>query len=267
MIKPALHVMFGGSAASSLRQALSDARRKDRIVYFDDDFSFGPINPSDPEARARWVDEHLGVSNWHAVTAETATVMAASHSTATKPVAWISRRDTKFYAGFAEWLWRLGNKPCDIIDITNLTIDVPKRNDRLCHRLAVSPSLLGPGQFIEYGLLDMATPLEEKTREQYLLLWRRLKTENAPLRVLNGLDLVSAPVDFFDPLILSRASTEWQKMLRLLGETLIKSWEGDLHQVGDMVLASRIRALVTSGHLEARGDVFQMRDCELRLRR
>ena len=52
--KPMLHIVFGESAAGTLRLALRQANRDDEVLSFNDDLSFGPINPPVPVARAAW---------------------------------------------------------------------------------------------------------------------------------------------------------------------------------------------------------------------
>jgi len=55
-------------------------------------------------------------------------------------------------------------------------------------------------------------------------------------------------------------------MARIVGEALDASAEGDVYQVGDLVLTSRLIHLAKAGALEWRGELGQMRGCELRRR-
>ena len=80
MTKPVLHVVFGPSAAATLRQALAKAGREDGVVCPYDNLSFGPINGAGAEARIRWVTEELGVAEWDEVVAYTEPFIAASLS-------------------------------------------------------------------------------------------------------------------------------------------------------------------------------------------
>lgn len=261
-----MHILFGDSAAGCLRQALAKVEREDRVTCLSDSFEFGPINPPDAMARARWVDEELGVANWHEVAMQTETAIAASLAGGIRPIAWLSRRDAHWYAGFLEWLSRLDDAPCDVIDLTDLMVRGRTRNEKPAPpSLAISPSTLDPDQIVEAGLFDMSTPLASSARNQYRALWRDLRAENAPLRIVGSEGLVSVPITFFDPVVVSSATSDWRKMARVLGEALVQSWEGDLRPVGDLVLAARIRVLAECGHLEWRADLFEMRHCEIRL--
>ena len=78
-----LHVVFNPSAAGSLRQALDLAGRDEIVIGLFDDFSFGPISSSDPDVRARWVEDVLGFS-WGDVVVENAPFLAASRSAAAR---------------------------------------------------------------------------------------------------------------------------------------------------------------------------------------
>ena len=254
--------MFGSSAAATLRKALASAGRKEAVVTLDDTFSFGPINPPGDRLRAQWVKTELGCDDWDEIVSQTEPFMAASLSPHVKPIAWISRRSAHDYANFLEWLWRLGNAPCEIVDVTDL---------RLASRIdgtkywVISPALIPPQQFIENGLLDSATPLLDGDRQHYHEEWQRLRDENAPLRVIENGALVSAPLNYFDELVVSSARPEWRKFYHVVGQALGSFHDSDAYSVGDLVLASRLQVLIAAGHLEARGDPTDLRNYEVRL--
>ena len=58
--------------------------------------------------------------------------------------------------------------------------------------------------------------------------------------------LVSAPADVFDALLLERATKDWRKVARVVAETMGHNMEPYI-QVGDLMLLSRIVALVDQG--------------------
>ena len=256
--------MFGASAAASLRKGLAQAGRKEKVVCLFDDFSFGPINPPDPLARIHWADIQLGCSDWAAVVAATQPFLAASLSGDVHPVAWYSRRDAREYSNFLWWLSQLNYGQCDAIDLTDLKITRPGYEGQGAESTSVvSASLLLPKELID--LIDTSCLLPSDRRCRYVNDWIRLTNEDAPLRVLDKMNLVSAPITFFDELLLSCADHSFRKMARVVGTALAKVWESDLHQAGDIVLAARVRALVEAGALESRGDLAEMRFCEVRL--
>jgi hypothetical protein len=105
-------------------------------------------------------------------------------------------------------------------------------------------------------------------RERHHGLWRRLRVEDAPLRVIDADGLRSAPITFFDQQLLSFAKASWQKPARIIGEA-IAEWVGSpmepYFQAGDGILAVRVFALVEAGVLEGRGDLTDIRQSDVRL--
>jgi Domain of unknown function (DUF1835)/Protein of unknown function len=208
-----LHIVFNPSAAGSLRDALRQAGRDERVVSLFDSLSFGPINPPDPELRRTWVEEELGYTAWEEVVGEATSFWPEALSISNRRIAWLSRRSAQEYAGFLEWLWRLGKEPIEVIDLTDVMVAGSKNGPNTPH-LAISLGILPPYQILENDLLDRREELTSILRAQYRELWGRLRAENAPLRVLSRGELVSAPLSFFDPLLLSCATPEWQKAAR-----------------------------------------------------
>src|SRR5262245_13506758 len=145
MTKQPLHVLFSDSAAGSVREALAKIGRLDRVIALHDSFEFGPINPPDPIARAKWVSEELGVDGWDEVAEQTRAVTAECLADQARLIAWISRRDAHNYAGFLEWLSRLGDVSCEVVDVTDLMVSGRLRDGKSDPpSLAVSPAALSP---------------------------------------------------------------------------------------------------------------------------
>jgi hypothetical protein len=128
----------------------------------------------------------------------------------------------------------------------------------------MSLGMLNPDRIGRDKLWDLAEPLQQTTRRRYRDLWQRLRSENAPLRVIAGGELVSAPISFFDTQLMSYVTNDWQKVARVIGQTLVA--EMDVIQVGDIVLAARVRAMAQSGLLEIQGkSALEMHDSLVRL--
>jgi Protein of unknown function/Domain of unknown function (DUF1835) len=256
------HVVFSSTAAGLLRQALQQADRGGRVVSLDDCLSFGPINPPDPALRIGWVEKELGYTGWEEVVGAATSFWPEALSRDHRKIAWFSRRSAQEYAGFLEWLWRLGEEPAEVIDLTDVLL-AGSGSGPIRQRLAISLGMLSPHLILENDLFDRAEILTPVLRTRYEELWRHLKAENGPLRVLSEGELVSAPLSFFDPLLVSYATPQWKKAARIIGEALVHDLE--THQTGDLVLSARVRALAEAGRLEARGDLANIRKGELRL--
>jgi hypothetical protein len=263
----ARHVVFSTSAAIDLRKALAQIGRRDRVVALYDDLSFGPIDPPDPVLRAQWVKMELGYEDWGEIDSHVQKFWKAALSDRHRRIAWMSRRSAHDYAGFLEFVSRLGDSPCEVVDLTEATV-LERHKDREppARRLAICLAIMSAHDIVENNLLDQAHALTEQMRADYLARWTMLRSENAALRVLDAdLQLRSAPISFFDQQLLSCASHRWLKSARIIGDTLMKCSDGGRHQIGDVVLAARLRSLVEAGILEGQGDLLQIRFSEVRL--
>jgi protein-disulfide isomerase-like protein with CxxC motif len=124
--------------------------------------------------------------------------------------------------------------------------------------------MLNPDRISRDKLWDLAEPLQQTTRRRYRDLWQRLRSENAPLRVIADGELVSAPISFFDTQLMSYVTNDWQRVARVIGQTLVA--EMDVVQVGDIVLAARVSAMAQSGLLEIQGkSALEMHNSLVRL--
>lgn len=267
MTQTTLHVVFTSSGGGCLRQALKDAGRDDQVIACLDNLSFGPINPPDSSLRAKWVENELRWTEWDVVTALSEQFWHEALSPDHRKVAWLSRRSTMEYAGFLEWLWRLGDQPCEIIDLTDLKVfRGHEQGPPMPAALAVSLGILSPKHINDHHLFDQAKALPATARSEYRTLWRQLRAKNAPLRVLADDTLVSAPISFFDALVMSHVTDQWRKVARVVGHALYSQMDDCIFQTGDLFLASRINALVEAGRLELQGrSALEMRYSEVRL--
>jgi hypothetical protein len=255
-----MHVAPGYSAGGSLRMAVEASDRTDNVIPFFDDLSCGPIDSDDPSARFDWwgsiYDGFPGNDRderfWVRLDAST------DHL-----VVWFSRHSAMEYAFFLALTDRLGDRPFHIIDVTGIQLPITRPRDM--------PRLSRPKQAVSIIteseltlLLGTERPITAQEREDAVRRWRRLRSENAPFRIVTETGLVSAPADVFDNLLLEHATKEWRKVARVIGDTMGHNMEPYI-QAGDMMLLTRIVALVESGRLIAHGDPWRMRQCEVRL--
>ncbi len=262
-----LHVVFNPSAAAGLRPALQKAERKDQVVALFDDLSFGPINPPDPKTRATWVDAHLGYSGWEEMDDENNHFWATALGGEGRRVVWVSKRSSQEYAGFLEFVWRLGERSCEVVDLTDVMISGRgEPSTTISPSPAVTLAILLPDVILENRLLDRTEDLTPAMRNEYRALWRSLCADDSALRVADGRGgLTSAPISFFDDQLRRSATDEWRGAARIVGDILERYWSDTVIQTGDLVLVSRLRALVAAGLLVARGDLSDIQAVEVRL--
>jgi Protein of unknown function/Domain of unknown function (DUF1835) len=262
-----LHIVFTPSGAGSLRQALANAGRDDQVISSFDHLGFGPINPLDLLLRSKWVENELGWTGWDGIARDSEQFWREALVPGHRKVAWLSRRSAMEYAGFLEWLWRMGDTPCEVVDLSEVKISRgPEHSPPPPPVLAMSLGILSSDIICRDKLWDLAEPLPPAARERYRYLWQELRSENAPLRVIDGDRLVSAPISFFDTRLMSYVTNDWQKVAMVIGKTLAAEIDDEVLQVGDIVLAARIDAMVESGLLEIQGEsALEMHDSLVRL--
>lgn len=255
--KPTLHVVFN---AAELGRALSVLGRSERVIGFPDNLSFGPIDPPSAALRQGWIEDKLGYE-FKGIVQEVDLFWAEVTSPDVLPVVWVSRCDAQEYAGFLEFVWRIGDAPFRVIDVTMLEYANLRGEPILARSLGVIPA----HAIVAAGLPDRQTTLSRRAIEAYRETWRSLKRDNAPLRVVDETGLVSAPIDFFDNRIVSRATEDWQSGARVVGEAMVSISEGPFgHQISDLVLFARVGALGETGVLEIEGDRSDMRETRVR---
>ncbi|RWH74621.1 DUF1835 domain-containing protein [Mesorhizobium sp.] len=253
-----LHVAPGHSAGGSLRHAIRSSGRTDDVISFPDNLSCGPIDSQEPSARARW-----WASIYDEYDVDFDGFWKQIMSTSDRLVVWVGRHSAQEHAFFLALVDRLGDRPYDIIDVTGLQMPLIRPDGK--QRLSSPIQAVSLMSETELALLfGTERAMTRQEREEAARRWRSLKSENAPFRIVADSGLVSAPIDVFDELLLERASKDWRKVARVIADTMGHNMEPYI-QVGDMMLLTRIVALVDQGKLMAHGDPWLMRKCEVRL--
>jgi uncharacterized protein DUF3658/uncharacterized protein DUF1835 len=262
--KPTIHVVFTMSAAASIRQAFEQIGRRERVIGLPDNLGFGPIDAPNGVSRQEWVGHWLGY-DWDEVVQMTALFWAEATSRETFPVAWMSRGDAGEYAGFLEFIWRMAGAPFRVVDATG--VEVAQSHGRPGSLVASCLSLLNPTQIVEARLHDQQRALPSEEIAGYREKWRKLRAENAPIRVVDENGLVSAPITHFDAVILSCVSDDWQKGARVAGTTMGKLMDTPFDRCpSDLILWARVCALGDDGILEIAGGQSEMRGALVRIR-
>lgn len=223
--KPTIHIVFTMSSAGGVRLALDKVGCAERVIGFPDNLSFGPINPPSASLRQQWVERSLGY-DWDEVVSMGDLFWAEATSLDTFPVAWWSRHDAKEYSGFLEFVWRMADAPFRVVDAT---VAIARHGQPGTYALS-SLSLANPTQIEEAHLPDRQRMLQGHEIEDYRAKWLRLRGENAPLRIVDETGLVSAPFSYFDDVVLSSASAEWQKGSRVVGNAMAMLMDRPLDQ-------------------------------------
>jgi Domain of unknown function (DUF1835) len=168
MTQTVLHFVFTPSGSGCLVQALRKAGRDDQVIVSVDDLSFGPIDPPASALRARWAAGELGQSDWRDIADSSERLWDESRFPDNRKVVWLTRRSAMEYAGFLEGLWRLGDAPCEVVDLTEVRISRrPEQGPPRPPALAMSLGMLHPDTICENSLWDLAEPLQPTERNRY----------------------------------------------------------------------------------------------------
>jgi uncharacterized protein DUF3658/uncharacterized protein DUF1835 len=262
------HIVFGDAGAIELRDALRQLERDDRVLEFPDNLSFGPIAPSDPATRAQWVADELDAPDWRAIVPQVEAFWTAALAGDARHIVWFSRRVTRDYTGFLDYLWWIGDRPCDVVDLTETMVPVRGSDGAVRgSRRAICTGLLDAYQFLDANLFAQATPLADDIRRRYRTQWEELRAENAALRVVTPeLRLVSAPLNQFDDALLKQMQHRFLKAARVIGHAMMEQWDRDIIDVDDFFLSRRLLMLARAGVIESQGDLRHIRFSEVRVR-
>jgi hypothetical protein len=254
-----LHVAPGDSAGGSLREALRLAGCQQEVLSFPDDLSCGPIAWGTSRERAAWW--------WHLHESRLEDDFEAFwlqvETTSKRLVVWFGRHSASELAFFLALADRLGERPYDIVDVTNLqgTFTRPDGTSGVAQPIG-AVGIVPTDQLVLQ--LKTARPISPQEASDAGRLWQHLRTQNAPLRVVTPTGLASAPIDHFDSSILEQAAQEWRSAAYVIGSTMAHNCEPYM-QVGDVMLLARLVALIEERKLLADGDPWDMRACRVRL--
>jgi hypothetical protein len=262
-----LHIVFGEAGTANLREALTLLGRADRVIAFPDDLSFGPIVPSDAASRAQWISKELIDDGWNEIVPYVEQFWREALADGPRHVVWFSRRVARDYTGFLEYLRRVGERPCDLVDLTEALIARrDQRGQAMRDRRALALGLLYAHDIVDSDLLARATPLSDDARRRYRADWDRLQQENAALRIVTpDLTLESVPITHFDVELLKHVEGRFLKSARVIGAVLAQFWDADIFNLSDFFLARRLLTLARAGVIESRGDLTRIRFSEVRL--
>ncbi|MBR1219549.1 DUF1835 domain-containing protein [Bradyrhizobium sp. U87765 SZCCT0131] len=249
-----IHILPSVSAGIELRHALQLVARDDEVLSFCDDLSCGPIDTNVPSSRANWWNQFhdglaLGDDRPESCEHDLCEFWRRATAPGLRRIVWFGRHSALELAFFLAWTERLGEMPCEIIDVTESGPTVLSR--------PVEAVSIVPAEALRL-LFGTERPMMREEIDENRRRWQRLQGENAPFRVVTERGLVSASADHFDALLLSHATSDWQEIRRVVGHALGTSSE-PYFQVGDLMLRARVVALVNEGRLLADGDSWDWR--------
>ncbi|KVV48129.1 hypothetical protein WT27_04320 [Burkholderia territorii] len=251
-----IHVIQGGTAAASLREALAQAGRDERVVGLLDDLAVGPLKGADetPDTRAAFWHRVLGdqIPDWNAeIEAEFARLEQLVMDT-DQVVVWHapSVGDKLLLRRVA---YHLRNVPQRLNEVRLSAADLDAaqraaltRADQACSTGMFSPAALARKR-------PMAAPISVLRIGRLALEWQEAKHLNAELRYWVSNTIKSGHYADLDALIVAHAKPGWQPARRVVGGIMAGADRGGLF-VSDSIAWWRCRELAAAGRLELQDD-------------
>jgi hypothetical protein len=255
MDRPTRHFVLGLTGAAPLRPALRMAGLKEKVFELDDDLSLGPIDPLDMDERIAFLQRIHGRPalgplelNWNWLSETASRFWEAAADQSARRVVWYAADRASEFCAMAEWVRRFGSQPYEAVDLCSIIIPHPMREGPPKMGAAGSISAITAERIAEHRLWRFARPLTPQQRGGFTRVWRRLRSENADLRLVHGGRAASWPISVVDDIILSLADSEWRSSSRIVARTLGAFF--DYGFIGALLPDGRISYLVDEGRLE-----------------
>ena len=258
-----IHLTNGDVAAESLRAALAEAGRDDRVHALRDDLAVGPLRGIDDVAELR-------ANFWDRVSADTRRDFVRECREQTAALEAIARGEANLVVWHAESAsdqlmlrrvcYHLRNSPqrlnevrLSIRDLTDPGAWAHSRKDR-----ATSVGMFAPA--VLQARLPDAAPISVLRISRLALEWQEVKHANGETRRWRDNTFKSGTFAELDALILDRSTDGWQPAARIAADVM----SAELHfLVSDTIVLWRLRELAAIRRIRLRGDANAWRTLEL----
>lgn len=258
-----IHLTNGDVAAESLRTALRDAGRDERVHPLRDDLAVGPLRGADdgPDVRADF---------WERVSADTRRDFLREFREQVAALENVARDDANVVVWHGESAsdqlmlrrvcYHLRNSPqrlnevrLSIRDLTDPGAWAHSRKDR-----ATSVGMFAPA--VLQARLPDAAPISVLRISRLALEWQEVKHANGETRRWRDNTFTSGSFAELDAFVLDHVTENWQPAARVAAE-LMSAEFGFL--VSDSIALWRIRELAATRRIKLRGDANAWRTLEL----
>ncbi len=242
------HILFSTAAAGMLYGLLAAEGSADAVIALEDNLAIGP--PATAwEERFDWlvgqgrIDPAIAVM----IAMSGDDFRAKCDAAEGDLLVWLMPHSARERAGLAAWLDRSGARPAAVLDAGAAAHEgYPPDHPPL------TLGELTPGHMA--ALLAGARAGGTSALQPDGGRWAALVREGGALRVLRAGELVSAPADFFDALLIRACAADWRPVASILGDAMILAYR-ERHDVDDIFLVSRLFALVAAGALRSAEDI------------
>jgi len=266
-----IHIVFQANDVAVLRKAMElDPALEGNIIQIQDDWAVGPIaeivSMEGMERRKQWWCEVLGGGDYDGAADQKSGFDDAMKVSQLKldlqndpdQIIWIwaaqNNHDVSGYYWLISQLKDFQSRVY-ILYLNNLPFINSKGNIFYPRNLFEIPAR----EFIKAKKLARPVTLSEFEVDPDE--WQRLAHENKSVRILEGgKKLKQFDVDYYDKILKSFITAEWQKAGRIIHHFLSRSSE----ITGDAFLLWRLKGFVVTGEFDMQGDLKKMKDFELK---
>ena len=273
-----VHIIFGQSAAGTLKYALKKAKiQEEHVLCFSDTFSVGPLFHLDEEAgqvaRQQWLHGNLPIEgyNYEEYLSEMKAALEKLQAIPSHvPITiWIGNNAHE-HVGLAFVLYLLKNATHNIY-----VINTADGFDKLFREPNIDYTVGHTGEIAPEKLLAIRGAYKEislLTKEERQALeneWETLREEHTVLRIWENNRVISVSEDYIDNFIIQCAKNlesdgftdQFYKSARLVGEVL-----GHFEQyIGDSFIEYRLKVLIQTEIFHMIGSLRAMRFYSVRL--
>ena len=268
-----IHIVFQQADVGTLQKAIAlDETLQGEVLEIKDDFAVGPLENIDTaegwEARANWWRDLLAASPYNQENLvgsfddrKTLEELKRKLDEDEKEVAWLWMGQNQHDVCGYYWLIAQLKEYQGRIFVLYLN-NLPFINEKGNIFYPTTLHEIQPKEFLKAKKLSRAVTLSEFEVDPDE--WKRLSSENAMIRILEGgKKIAGQEVDFYDKDILNNLTGEFQKGNRAIVAILSKM----KIKTGDVFLLWRIKHLAEQGKLEINGDTTKSwKEFEARLK-
>lgn len=270
-----IHIVFGASAAGSVKQMIQEyaSREMDRILLFDEVFSIGPLwrlhEEQGREHRRAWFRQHLDPKFDDAGDRQHPAIEIIPEDAVI--YIWCSNNaHEQTGLRYVSWLLK---------DYSNLLyiLDAPTANEQKEDQPGVLQFYSHTGEISSEDLSRVYQDASKhvlvttEQRRSYEQEWLSLSESSNLLRIWAFGELISVEVTYFDDYILEKVrllekgipNGEFLKAARVIGEVIGHSGQ----YTGDAFIEYRLRELIYGGKLKIQGVPRAMRYYSVRSKR
>jgi len=253
-----VHIVFQQADVQVLQQSIElDDQLSGAIIEIKDDYAVGPLEALDEaegwQRRQQWWKELLNYSPYEDNTGmidDRLTVhnLKKKLDEDAKEIAWIWMGQNQHDVCGYYWLISQLKEYQGRIFVLYLN-NLPFINEKGLIFYPTALHQIQPKEFLKAKKLSRAVTLSEFEVDPDE--WKRISTENAMIRILEGgKKIAGREAGFYDKDILNGLTNEWQKGHRAMSQILSKM----KIKTGDVFLLWRIKAMAEEGLLEINGE-------------